>query len=369
MKNPFKRSREHITPPTSILLPYLTRIHDSTETHIEEIDGLLRAVGLYGRVVSHTIGATVCQYHIDMNDLRDVVKIKRLVPALSAGLRRFVTIDQSNTAHVCLSVPRVNRASVPWAAMLRDMTMDERRALRISLGTDAHNALVSLNIADLPHLLIAGATGSGKSVALHAIINSILMTCLPSMANFVMIDPKQVELSGYAGIPHLSAPIAYGAKASLETLQGVCRLMDERYSRMRRLRVKNVSDTSMSRIVVIIDELADLMLTSRKQSESAIIRIAQLGRAAGIHLIVATQRPTVNVVTGLIKANIPARLALQTASVRDSMVILDHKGAETLIGRGDALLKLPDRVAPIRMQTAYIQDEDIKSIVRHWTGK
>ena len=182
----------------------------------------------------------------------------------------------------------------------------------------------------------------------------------------VMIDPKKVELSVYDGLPHLAVPVIKDFAGAVRHLQGLCNFMDRRYELMAQRHARNAAECGFPSIVVVIDELADLMLTSRYEVEDSVIRLAQLGRAAGIHLVIATQRPTVNVITGLIKSNIPCRIALQTASMRDSMNILDHKGAEQLTGKGDALLKLPDRVEEIRFQSAYTSTEDIERIVRYW---
>lgn len=229
-----------------------------------------------------------------------------------------------------------------------------------ALGIDEQGIPVYIDIARMPHMLIAGATGSGKSVALDAILCSLLYCASPSQVQFVLIDPKRVELGAYAGLPHLARPIVTDTAEAIRTLQQAEAAMDSRYKAMQR--GKEIGP----RMVIVIDELADLMLTSRKSVEHSIVRIAQLGRAAGIHLILATQKPLVSVVTGLIQANTPCKLALQTASTGDSVRILGHKGAEKLLGRGDALLKLPDRVQEIRLQCAYTAPEDIAAIVQYW---
>ena len=229
-----------------------------------------------------------------------------------------------------------------------------------ALGIDHDGTPVYIDVARMPHMLIAGATGSGKSVALDAILCSMLYCASPSQMQLVLIDPKRVELGAYAGLPHLAKPIVTDTAEAIYTLLQVEAAMDNRYKAMQR------GKPIGPRMVIVIDELADLMLTSRKAVEHSIVRIAQLGRAAGIHLILATQKPLVSVVTGLIQANTPCKLALQTASTTDSVRILGHKGAETLLGRGDALLKLPDRVQEIRLQCAYTCPADIAAIVDYW---
>jgi DNA segregation ATPase FtsK/SpoIIIE, S-DNA-T family len=229
-----------------------------------------------------------------------------------------------------------------------------------ALGIDEQGIPVYIDIARMPHMLIAGATGSGKSVALDAILCSMLYCAAPTQVQFVLIDPKRVELGAYAGLPHLAKPIITSTPEAIQTLQQLECAMDNRYKALERGKAIG------PRMVIVIDELADLMLTSRKAVEHSIVRIAQLGRAAGIHLILATQKPLVSVVTGLIQANTPCKLALQTASTGDSVRILGHKGAEKLLGRGDALLKLPDRVGEIRLQCAYTSESDIAAIVNYW---
>jgi S-DNA-T family DNA segregation ATPase FtsK/SpoIIIE len=235
-----------------------------------------------------------------------------------------------------------------------------------ALGIDEMGVPVYIDIARMPHMLIAGATGSGKSVALDAILCSMLYCASPSQVQFVLIDPKRVELGAYAGLPHLAAPIITSAAEAVTTLASINAAMDKRYKAMARKRTKSGAEAGYPRMVVVIDELADLMLVSKKAVEESIIRIAQLGRAAGIHLLVATQKPVVSVITGLIQGNIPCKLALQTASTSDSVRILGHKGAESLLGRGDALLKLPDRVQELRVQCAYTSPDDIAAIVHYW---
>lgn len=232
-----------------------------------------------------------------------------------------------------------------------------------ALGIDEDGTPVYIDLARMPHTLIAGATGSGKSVALDAILCSLLYCASPSQMQLVLIDPKRVELGAYAGLPHLAKPIITDTADAIYTLKQVENAMDARYKAVER------GKPIGPRMVIVIDELADLMLTSRKAVEHSIVRIAQLGRAAGMHLILATQKPLVSVVTGLIQANTPCKLALQTASTSDSVRILGHKGAEKLLGRGDALLKLPDRVQEIRLQCAYTHPADIAAIVNYWKYK
>lgn len=309
----------------------------------------------------------IATYHFKLNNILDITKLKKPVTALSAMLHTSVTQTTSNIGHFALVITKQVRKTVTLReCMLTTDFNKHKRQLRACLGADCYNTAVVLSVGDMPHMLIAGATGSGKSVLLNSIIVSMLYSCTPNTMQFVMIDPKKVELSKYEGLPHLACPIIKSHEKAVQVLEKVCDEMDKRYNRMAAEGYKKASDMGLPSLVVVIDELADLMLTSKYECEQSIIRIAQLGRAAGIHLIIATQRPTVNVITGLIKSNIPCKIALQTSSIRDSITILDHKGAESLTGKGDALLKLPDRVEEIRFQSAYISDADIENVVNYW---
>jgi len=326
---------------------------------------VLGQIGLPCRPAGHTVGAQITTYHYDLVDLRDHAKAARAVKALSAALHVPCTLTASDRAHFAVQVARVERDMIHLRQVVSALPPD-RTPTTAALGLDEAGQSVIIDIAKMPHMLIAGATGSGKSVALNTILCGMLYSGTPTRLQIVMIDPKQVELSAYAGLPHLAAPIITSAREAVKTLQGINAAMDARYKVMARKRTKSSDGAGYPRLVVVIDELADLMLTSKKAVEQSIIRIAQLGRAAGIHLIVATQKPVVSVVTGLIQGNIPCKLALQTASTSDSVRILGHKGAEKLLGRGDALLKLPDRVQEIRLQCAYTSDQDVAAVVDYW---
>lgn len=234
-----------------------------------------------------------------------------------------------------------------------------------ALGRSAYGNIV-LDLAKAPHVLIAGTTGSGKSVLMHDIICSLMFKNNPNTARFLLIDPKMVEFSFYDGSPMLWRPVVTETADALEALQDACIEMDRRYALLRQRHLRSIEGTELPRLYIFVDELADLMYTSRKQAEASIVRLAQKGRAAGIHLILATQQPVVKVVTGIIKANITCRIALHTASQSDSRVILDHNGAELLKGRGDALIKYPDSIEEVRFQAGYISDAEIESIAQ-WT--
>jgi S-DNA-T family DNA segregation ATPase FtsK/SpoIIIE len=318
----------------------------------------------------YTAGAQIVTYHFNLISLKNHNKANRAVKTLSMALHTPAALIPSDRAHFAVQVARRNRDLVTLRQIISTTAFDcNRTPTTAALGTDNAGQPVIIDLAKMPHLLIAGATGSGKSVAINTLLCSMLYCCTPNMTQFVMIDPKQVELSAYEGLPHLAAPIITSAQEAVKTLQSVNAAMDRRYKAMARKRTKSGTDAGFPHMVIVIDELADLMLTSKKAVEQSIIRIAQLGRAAGIHLLVATQKPVVSVITGLIQGNIPCKLALQTASTSDSVRILGHKGAEQLLGRGDALLKLPDRVQEVRLQCAYTSENDVQAVVDYWKYK
>ena len=247
-----------------------------------------------------------------------------------------------------------------------------KKGLPIAMGQDTGGAPVALDLVSLPHMLIAGATGSGKSVQINSIIASFLLTKTPEQLRLLMVDPKRVELTPFNGIPHLIQPVIVEAEEVTEALRGLNREMIRRYKLMEGMAVRNIevynerNEEKMPFLVLIVDELADLMMVSGFEMEQNLVRLAQLGRAAGIHLLLATQRPSVNVVTGLLKANIPARCAFAVSSQVDSRVILDSVGAEKLMGKGDALILHKESPKVQRMQGALVYDEEVEALVEFW---
>ncbi len=249
--------------------------------------------------------------------------------------------------------------------------------LRIALGLGIDGTPMVADLTAMPHLLIAGTTGSGKSVCVNAIIACLLLSNTPDDVQFIMVDPKRVELTGYNGIPHLVAPVVVDLERIVGVLQWVQREMEERYRKFAAIAARNIIDYNnkigpgerrMPYYIVVVDELADLMMLAPDETERLLARLAQMSRATGIHLIISTQRPSVDIITGLIKANFPARIAFAVASSVDSRVILDQPGAEKLLGRGDMLYQSPDAAAPLRMQGAFVSDEEIMRIARYWKG-
>lgn len=258
----------------------------------------------------------------------------------------------------------------PGIIGLRDIikaSRESKHKLPLAIGTDTTGEPVILDLADMPHLLIAGQTGSGKSVCINSMILSLIYNKSPDECQLVMIDPKRVEMSFYKNVPHLKRPVITEPEDALETFQNLVQEMERRYTLLSEKRVRNISSYNkkydrMPYIVVIVDELADLMMTSGKDLEKCIVRIAQLARAVGIHLVMATQKPVVKVITGLIKSNMPSRIAFQVSSRVDSNVILDTTGAEKLLGRGDMLVIHPGSSEPQRFHGAWVSDEEIESV-------
>ncbi|MCS7220858.1 MAG: DNA translocase FtsK 4TM domain-containing protein [Anaerolineae bacterium] len=280
---------------------------------------------------------------------------------------------------VGIEVPNAQMAMVSLRSILESEEFQRMSGpLRIALGRDVSGQPVVADLSTMPHLLIAGATGSGKSVCINAIIATLLCTHTPDTLRFLMIDPKMVELTGYNGIPHLIAPVVTEVERVVSTLQWATREMERRYKLFSKAGARNIEaynqtlrahgEPVLPYIVIVIDELADLMMAAPEEVEQTICRLAQMARATGIHLIIATQRPSVDVVTGLIKANFPARIAFAVVSQVDSRVILDAPGAERLLGRGDMLFMRPDSSKLERLQGAYVSDRELERLVRHWKG-
>lgn len=275
---------------------------------------------------------------------------------------------------VGLEIPNSSKTTVGLGTLLSEQEYQtSEKPLMIALGKSISGNAYFANAAKMPHLLIAGATGSGKSVTIHVLINSLLFRNPPENLKFVMIDPKRVELTLYNKVPHLLTPVITEAKKAIQALKWAAKEMDRRYDILEKSKVrdiesyhKNITDgETMPYIVIIIDELADIMQAYPRELESAIVRLAQMSRAVGIHLVLSTQRPSVNVITGLIKANIPARIALQVASQIDSRTILDSAGAEKLLGAGDMLYLSGEMSKPIRLQSPYISESEVKRVVEY----
>jgi S-DNA-T family DNA segregation ATPase FtsK/SpoIIIE len=360
-------------------------------TQVRIIEETLASFGIEARVREINQGPAVTQFGIEPGylDNKDAqgrprrVRVSRIVNlsndlalALSASPIR-IEAPIPGRPYVGIEVPNATKSLVSLRSIMEsEAFQNSHGVLRFGLGRDVAGQPIVADLAIMPHLLIAGATGSGKSVCINAIIASFLATHTPETLRMVMIDPKMVELVTYTGIPHLLAPVVVELERVVGVLNWTTREMQRRYKLFSRQAVRNLTaynelmlkqgDKTMPYVVVIIDELADLMMTAPDEIERAVTRIAQMARATGIHLIIATQRPSVDVVTGLIKANFPARIAFAVTSQIDSRVILDTPGAERLLGRGDMLFMAPDTSKLQRLQGAYVSDRELSRLVRFW---
>ncbi len=355
------------------------------------IEETLSSFGAPGRVVDVRTGPVVTQFGVEPDYVpgrggkKNRVKVsaiaaldKDLQLALGAKSIR-IEAPVPGKGYVGIEVPNEKAEVVHLRDVLESPDFKKIKSpLAIALGQGVDGTPVAADLASMPHLLIAGTTGSGKSVCVNAIIASMLLNNTPDRLKFIMVDPKRVELTQYNGIPHLVAPVVVELERIVSVLKWVTREMDERYRRFSNAAARNIEDYNkhlpatedqMPYIVVIIDELADLMMLAPDDTERVITRIAALARATGIHLVIATQRPSVDVVTGLIKANFPARVAFAVAGNTDSRVILDQPGAERLLGRGDMLYMSGDSPAPVRLQGVFVSDTEIGNITRYWRSQ
>lgn len=321
------------------------------------------------------VGPTVTQYTFKPADGVKVSRITTLNNDLSLALAAHplrIEAPIPGKALVGIEVPNKSKAMVGLRELLEDREFHERKSnLMVALGKDVSGACSSYDITKMPHLLVAGATNSGKSVCLNSIIVSLLYQNNPESLRFIMVDPKRVELTVYDGIPHLMTPVITKVDKTINALRWCLNEMDRRFDVLQNFKKRNIQDYNKSAkdkmpyIVFIVDELADLMVTAGRDIETSVIRLAQMARAVGIHLILATQRPSVDVITGLIKANMPTRIAFSVASGVDSKTILDSLGAEKLLGKGDMLFQTPELAKPRRLQGAFVSDDEIHNIVSY----
>lgn len=335
----------------------------------EKLNEVLSNHGVTGSIVNTTIGPRVTRYDVALGPFQKIKRVVNLKNEVAMGVQapyvRILPLPQEGV--VGIEVP--NPTPVPVLANEIGKSPEwytSTAKLPLMIGADSAGKPVVVDLVDMPHLLIGGATGSGKSVGIVNMINGLIGAKSPSELRFIMIDPKMVELTVYNGLPHLACPVITNTHDTLAVLNELIEEMETRYAILESEGVQNISESAQLkfRVVVVIDELADLILSPMgKAIEEALIRLAQKSRAAGIHIIAATQRPVVRVVTGLIKANFPARMAFRVAAEVDSKVILDCAGAEELLGRGDMLFLAPGYPQPIRVQGALSTPELTKSMV------
>ena len=379
---PAQGALELALPGTDLLDPIPPEVHNTLQLDIAArqraglINETLGQFGLLAKVVDFARGPTVTRYEIEPAPGEKISKIASLANDLAralavGGVRVEAPVPGKSV--IGLEVPNAQREPVTFHTAVAASSFQNTRAkLPIILGKSIDGELKVGDLAKMPHLLIAGSTGAGKSVCVNTLITSLLYKYLPTELRFLMIDPKMVELTPYDGIPHLVRGVVTNPMDAAGVLLGAVAHMERRYKMMSQVGAKNLEqynakmrqtrETELPHLVIIIDELADLMITSPKEVESAIMRLAQMARATGMHLILATQRPSVDILTSLIKVNVPARIAFAVSSSHDSRTILDSMGAERLTGMGDMLFYQPGLIKPIRLQGPYISEDESNRI-------
>ena len=359
------------------------RMQDEIKRNVRVIEHTLSTFGVEGKVIGVNPGPAVTQYEIQPAEgvpVRKIVSLHNdLALALAASPLRIEAPIPGKSA-VGIEVPNKSASLVTLREVVGSPGFQEgTRKLALALGNDVSGQAIVGDLTRMPHLLIAGATGQGKSVCINALIASMLMQATPAQLRLMLIDPKRVEMSAYNGLPHLMVPVLVEPHQAAAALRWAVAEMDRRYKLLSGLGVRNIQSYNekaatanakpLAYIVIVVDELADLMMVAAGEVEELICRIAQLARAVGIHLIVATQRPSTDIITGLIKANIPSRIAFAVGSQVDSRVILDSGGAEKLLGRGDMLYQPVDAGKPARIQGAFVSDGEVDAIVNWWKAQ
>ena len=376
-----KESLDYKLPTINLFAP--DKPKNQSKENIKILEETFASFGIRASVERAEIGPSVTKYEVKPAVGVRVNRISNLADDLALALAaKDVRIEAPipGKSLVGIEVPNSEIATVTFRELWEQSKTDDKKLLEIPLGKAVNGSVRTFDLAKMPHLLVAGSTGSGKSVAVNGIIASILMKARPDEVKFMMVDPKMVELSVYNDIPHLLIPVVTNPRKASRALQKVVDEMENRYELFSKVGARNIAGYNakvaeynasqpeykqipLPLIVVIVDELADLMMVASKEVEDAIIRLGQKARAAGIHMILATQRPSVDVISGLIKANVPSRIAFAVSSGTDSRTILDENGAEKLLGRGDMLFKPIDENHPVRLQGSFISDEDVERIV------
>ena len=372
----------------SFVLPSLSILPDNPPSSADRgdikknaatIEKTLESFGIQAKVSEVNLGPSVTQYALELTEGTKIAKITALQNDLALSLAAStgtVRIEApiAGRSLVGIEVPNYSPTLVSLKSILTsEIIQSVRSKLVVALGHNVAGEPVVADIARWPHILIAGSTGSGKSVLIHSFLASILFRATPDEVRFILVDPKRVELTQYNGIPHLLTPVIVETEKVVSSLKWSVAEMEKRYKLFAQVGARNLQDfnqksaaTSLPFIIIVVDELADLMAFAATEVESLITRIAQMSRATGIHLVLSTQRPSVDVITGLIKANIPARIALNVSSSIDSRVIIDSVGAEKLLGRGDLLYLPPESSKPQRIQGVFVSDAELNLIIDYW---
>jgi S-DNA-T family DNA segregation ATPase FtsK/SpoIIIE len=359
------------------------RMADEIKRNVKIIESTLETFGVACKVVGVNPGPAVTQYELQPGPGVQVKRITSLQNDLSLALAAAplrIEAPIPGKAAVGIEVPNKSASLVTIREVLETAAFREgTRVLALGLGNDVSGASIVADLTRMPHLLIAGATGQGKSVCINALITSLLFQMTPDHMRLLLIDPKRVELTGYNGLPHLALPVLVESHQAAAALRWAVAEMDRRYKMFSAEGVRNIAAYNekavqklareIPYVVIVIDELADLMMVAAGEIEELICRIAQLARAVGIHLVIATQRPSADIITGLIKANIPSRIAFAVGSQVDSRVILDSGGAEKLLGRGDMLYQPVDAGKPTRIQGAFVSDPEVEAVVNFWKSQ